>query len=165
MIKITLANTISDYKLIANLAATIWRAHYTPIIGTKQVEYMLEKYQSSGTIAEQVKLGSKYFIILFQEIPVGYLSYTEEKESIFLSKIYVLSEYRGKSIGKTAMLFVEDVACKKGHKSISLTVNKNNKDSIKAYEKMGFITTGAVVKDIGNGFVMDDYAMIKTVNK
>jgi ribosomal protein S18 acetylase RimI-like enzyme len=44
-----------------------------------------------------------------------------------------------------------------------LTVNKNNVNAIKAYEKMGFRNVGSLVQDIGDGFVMDDYAMEKTV--
>jgi RimJ/RimL family protein N-acetyltransferase len=46
---------------------------------------------------------------------------------------------------------------------IALTVNKNNVNSIKAYEKMGFKNVGSVVQDIGSGYVMDDYKMEKTL--
>ena len=43
--------------------------------------------------------------------------------------------------------------------SIQLTVNKNNTNTIKAYEKWGFKTIDSAVTDIGSGFVMDDYIM------
>ena len=39
---IRLANS-SDVDCITSLAEKIWRAHYTPIIGSKQVDYMLNK--------------------------------------------------------------------------------------------------------------------------
>jgi RimJ/RimL family protein N-acetyltransferase len=42
-------------------------------------------------------------------------------------------------------------------------VNKNNVNSIKVYEKLGFKKTGPVIQDIGNGFVMDDYKMEKDI--
>ena len=42
-----------------------------------------------------------------------------------------------------------------------LTVNKQNKMAIRAYEKQGFITVDAVVTDIGEGFVLDDCIMEK----
>ena len=61
------------------------------------------------------------------------------------------------------MQFIEDKAKKYHCKIIRLTVNKNNTNSISAYEKLGFINKGGVVKDIGNGFVMDDYKMEKTL--
>lgn len=44
-------------------------------------------------------------------------------------------------------------------KAIKLTVNKYNTNTIKIYEKWGFKTVEAVVTDIGNNFVMDDYIM------
>ena len=46
-------------------------------------------------------------------------------------------------------------------KTITLTVNKNNSNSIKVYEKIGFINIEKLVQDIGCGFVMDDYKMVK----
>ena len=48
---------------------------------------------------------------------------------------------------------------KKGKDYVYLTVNKNNKTAIRAYEKNGFVITTSVVTDIGQGFVMDDYIM------
>ena len=50
MIQIKLANLESDFKLIAQLADAIWREHYIPIIGKPQIDYMLDKYQSSKVI-------------------------------------------------------------------------------------------------------------------
>ena len=40
-----------------------------------------------------------------------------------------------------------------------LAVNKRNAAAIAAYRKHGFEIVEAVVKDIGGGFVMDDYIM------
>lgn len=36
--------------------------------------------------------------------------------------------------------------------------------AIRFYKKPGFITESCVVLDIGNGFVMDDYKMVKNLN-
>ena len=44
-----------------------------------------------------------------------------------------------------------------------LTVNKHNRNAIAAYGKYGFRVAESVVKDIGSGFVMDDYVMNKEV--
>jgi GNAT superfamily N-acetyltransferase len=163
MTKIKIANTATHYKHIAELADTIWREHYTSIIGPKQVDYMLLNFQSEQAIANQIETGYSYYIIEYDETPVGYLSFIKEKETLFLSKIYVLSNYRGKKIGKSAMSFTEDRAIKMGCNKIALTVNRFNTNSIKAYEKIGFIILGPIVKDIGNGFIMDDYKMEKSI--
>ncbi|MEQ8240696.1 MAG: GNAT family N-acetyltransferase [Cyclobacteriaceae bacterium] len=82
---------------------------------------------------------------------------------LFLSKIYVLKEYRGKGIGKAGMSFVQAQSEKLGFHSITLTVNKYNTTSIVAYERLGFQKVESIVVDIGEGFVMDDYVMKKQI--
>ena len=164
MIEINSAYTKPDYILIEELADVIWRKHYIPITGIGQVEHMLKKYQSAEAISKQVEdEGFEYFILTYDKTPVGYISIRKDEDKLFLSKIYVLSEYRGKKIGKTAMQFIEEKTKVYDLKTIMLTVNKNNTDSIKAYEKLGFVNVCALVKDIGNGYVMDDYQMEKTL--
>ena len=163
MIDIFLVNKEFHYVAIAKLAAIIWKEHYTPIIGNKQVVYMLDKYQSKNAIQEQIKEGAYYFLIKYHEENVGYFSYYKKETSLFLSKFYVLDKHRGKGIGKKAIYFIENKVLEINCNSISLTVNKYNSNSIKAYEKMGFKKTQDIVTDIGNGFVMDDYLMIKAI--
>jgi diphthamide synthase (EF-2-diphthine--ammonia ligase) len=47
---------------VVRLAREIWQEHYEPIIGQKQVDYMLEKFQSEKALVEQ--LGESYSITL-----------------------------------------------------------------------------------------------------
>lgn len=161
MTKINIANTESDYKIIADLSTIIWKEHYTDIIGYRQVDYMLKKYQSVEAIKDQIEEGALYYLITHQGSTVGYLSYYKKADCLFLNKIYILKESRGKGIGKKAMHYLETTAEHLGYKTLSLTVNKNNKETIKAYEKMGFKQVRDIVIDIGNNFVMDDYLMEK----
>jgi ribosomal protein S18 acetylase RimI-like enzyme len=164
MIKIIPAISLSHFECIAQLADVIWREHYIPIVGKPQIDYMLEKYQSAKAISEQVNQGYEYFFITFDTTPVAYISIKKEAKTLFLSKIYVLSIYRGKKIGKSAMDFIESKAKHYQLKTIRLTVNINNVNAIKAYEKLGFKNVGPLVTDIGNGFVMDDYQMEKALS-
>ena len=82
-------------------------------------------------------------------------------ETLFLSKFYVTEAERGKGYGRTMITYLETFAKEKNLNKISLTVNKYNTGSIKMYEKVGFVISGTVVKDIGEGFIMDDYQMEK----
>jgi len=163
MTKINIANTESEYKTISDLATTIWKEYYPDIIGSRQVDYMLKKYQSVEAIKDQIEEGALYYLITHQDSTVGYLCYYKKKDTLFLSKIYILSESRGKGIGKKAMNYLQTIAEHLGYPSISLTVNKNNKATIRSYEKMGFKQAREIVIDIGNDFVMDDYIMEKEV--
>lgn len=161
MIKIHRASSDHHYNLIESLAHEIWYEHYTPIIGSGQVNYMLDKFQSATAIKSQVEDGYIYFLIDYLGSHVGYLSFKKEESALFLSKVYVLNELRGKGIGREAILFAENFAKKCGLPKVRLTVNKDNINSKKSYEKLGFTNCGSVVMDIGNGYVMDDYAMEK----
>lgn len=163
MTRIISAQTRTDFKVIAELADIIWTEHYTPIIGEAQVSYMLEKYQSATAIEEQVENGVLYYLILLKDEPAGYFSVSKQGDSLFLSKLYVLKSARKNGLGRTAVSFMEDLTKEFGLHKIRLTVNKYNTNSIKAYEKMGFKNVDAIVQDIGNGFVMDDYVLEKEV--
>lgn len=153
--------TPDQVSLVAELAGVIWREHYTPIIKKPQVDYMLEHFQSKTAISQQVAENLKYFLIDKGTAAVGYLAIQKKDRELFLSKIYLLKEFRGMGMGKSAMEFIVERAREFGCDSIALTVNKNNDRSIMAYSKMGFEKQGARVIDIGGGFIMDDYLMVK----
>ncbi|MDB6006010.1 MAG: Ribosomal protein acetylase RimI, partial [Prosthecobacter sp.] len=42
-----------------------------------------------------------------------------------------------------------------------LFVNKHNISAIRAYQRAGFAFEKDVITEIGGGFVMDDYVMVK----
>lgn len=163
MIEFKRATTKNHFEVIAKLAHDIWHEHYTPIIGKDQVNYMVAKFQTSEAMQQQAEEGYEYYLLEHQNNDVGYLAIEKRNDDLFLSKIYLLKTCRGKGLGKEAFSFIEKRATDLKCKSISLTVNKNNTNSIKAYEKIGFKNTEAIVMDIGNGFVMDDYRMVKNL--
>ena len=157
------SQTLEDLLQIETLAREIWEEHYTPIIGAKQVAYMLDKFQSVAAMQKQVEEGFEYFRIKEDEELIGYLAFKEERDGLFLSKVYVHSSARGKGFGKAAIEFVESEVKNRGLRQIRLTVNKYNHNTIAAYLKMGFEKTRELVMDIGEGYVMDDYEMVLLV--
>lgn len=160
LIKVSSEKNITD---VAHLACEIWREHYTPIIGPEQVDYMLQKFQSASAITEQLARGYEYFIITRNDNPAGYAAIVPEAEKMMLSKIYVKKAMRGTGLGQKMLELVENICRERGINSIWLTVNKNNLNSIEWYTRMGFINAGPTVQDIGNGFIMDDYRLEKTL--
>ncbi|MBB6459026.1 GNAT family N-acetyltransferase [Flammeovirga kamogawensis] len=163
MIEIIRATTDQQFLIIEQLAEKIWKAHYTPIIGAEQVAYMLEKFQSFTAMKLQVQDGLEYYELKYNNVCVGYIGFKNEEENLFLSKVYVDADYRGKSIGKKAIQFVEEQARHRNKKGVRLTVNKYNENSIAVYKKMNFKVIDDVVADIGKGYVMDDYILVKSV--
>jgi len=160
MTQILFANSPEAYAAIEELADTIWREHYIPIIGKPQVDYMLRKFQTAGAIARQSAAGLCYYLLEDRGQPAGYFAYKKQGEELFLSKIYVLKSHRGRGLARAAMQHVRNQARDWDCRRIALTVNKDNSASIRAYERMGFEKGEGTVKDIGDGFIMDDYRMV-----
>ena len=163
MINFLMATTKKQFAEIAQLADIIWREHYIPIIGLDQVDYMVKNFQSAEAMYAQFINGYHYFMIYSNDQFIGYISIKKEDDSLFLSKIYVSKDYRGKKIGKSAMDFVQEKALEMHCKSIALGVNRFNVSAIAAYKAMNFKITGEMITDIGNGFIMDDYKMEKLI--
>ncbi|HXX80760.1 MAG TPA: GNAT family N-acetyltransferase [Thermodesulfovibrionales bacterium] len=155
--------TEKQIEIVGSLAEEIWTEHYIPIIGKAQVDYMLDRFQSKESISEQIRSGFLYFLIKEDNRFIGYIGVQPKGDELFLSKIYIQYSERGKGFGKKAIQFIERLAKERGLRKIVLTVNKNNRVAIEAYEKLGFINLGSVIQDIGSGFIMDDYKMEKNL--
>lgn len=145
---------------LAELASEIWHEYWPCILSLEQIDYMVEKFQSYNAIKNQME-NENYFYFLLEDknIFLGYVGVSVKKDNLFLSKLYIRKEYRGCGCGKLAFKKVLQLAKEFNKETIILTVNKNNINTIKAYEKWGFKIVDAVVSDIGNGFVMDDFIM------
>ena len=147
---------------VVSLAREIWTEHYTSIIGIEQVNYMLDKFQSNSVIKQQIDEGLHYFL-LGNDIPIGYLALKVESPDLFVSKIYLIASFRNQGYGKLLMQFTENFGQENNCTQLKLTVNKYNLTTIQAYKKLGFTQKREVAFDIGNGYIMDDYEMVKPI--
>ena len=148
------------------LAERIWRAHYPGIISLEQIEYMLEQGYALDTLEaflgaptrglELAKAGGEI---------VGFAAWfvTDRAHEAKVDKLYVLPSRQRQGLGGRLIACVADYAAYSGARTLILTVNRNNVQAIRAYEKYGFAIREAVVVDIGHGFVMDDYVMAKSI--
>ena len=157
------ATTEEEIQTIADLAEIIWHQHFTPIIGKEQVIYMVEKFQSFNALKEQIENGYEYYRIFDQDEFCGYCGIHPENGKLFLSKLYLKKEARGKHLATTVFEFLKQLCRERGLSAIWLTCNKHNDNSLAVYRHLGFETVDTQVADIGNGFVMDDYIMEVTV--
>lgn len=153
-----------DISTIQTLARIIWNEAYHKILSEDQIVYMLEMMYSRVILAWELSNGIVWELIFYRGNACGFLSYAfAEDNSVKLSKIYIKESFRGKQIADRAIARVVQYASENNRDYVFLTVNKNNKRAIRAYEKNGFTITSSVVTDIGGGFVMDDYIMLREV--
>lgn len=154
------ANTDEQVQQIASLAEVIWNEHFTPIIGKEQVDYMVEKFQSYPALKEQIKEDYEYYQLFDNGEFCGYTGIHEgEDNRLFLSKLYIKKEARGRHLATKAFSFLKELCKERGYSAIWLTCNKHNDNSLAVYRHLGFETIDTQEADIGHGFIMDDYIM------
>lgn len=159
-VQLSVAKT-EDIPAIAKLAHTIWHQHYTSIIGTDQINYMLEMMYSYESLTEQMtQKGHVFYLIHEDERCIGFIAVSKMENathSYFIHKYYLLQELAGKGTGTAA--FIELLKLLKPEE-LRLTVNRQNFKSINFYFKNGFKIEQVADFDIGNGYVMNDFVMV-----
>ncbi|HUO68421.1 MAG TPA: GNAT family N-acetyltransferase [Gammaproteobacteria bacterium] len=153
-----------DFGAVAELARTIWLAHYTTIITAEQIEYMLRGRFAPDNLRKYLRAEGRWMDLLEVDGElVGYCSYaqTSEAEEMKLEQLYLLPRLHGLGLGALMLGHVERRAFELGSRTLILQVNKRNEKAIKLYRRAGLSIREEVVVDIGAGFVMDDYVMEK----
>lgn len=154
----------NQYRIIPQLASEIWYECFQDIISKAQIDYMLDKFLSEEAIKKQISDdGYEFFIISDNKRIVGFTAIKKEEDRLFLSKLYVRKDERRKGYATGVINYLAEICKENNLGSIYLTVNKNNSRAIKAYKACGFEIEKELCADIGGGFVMDDYVMVKTI--
>ncbi len=158
--------TSNDFRQLEPFAASIWEQHYTPIIGADQVAFMLNKYQSAKAMSDQFSAGYKYAVVICGDQKAGYFAYDGKAEKeVFISKLYIHKDFRRRGLGRHILDFIAKETRALGCTAMTLSVNKDNSDSIQFYIAYGFQTIKAQKVAIGEGFYMDDYVMSYPVQR
>ena len=158
--------TSNDFRQLEPFAASIWEQHYTPIIGADQVAFMLNKYQSAKAMSDQFSAGYKYAVVICGDQKAGYFAYDGKAEKeVFISKLYIHKDFRRRGLGRRILDFISNEARVLGCTAMTLSVNKDNSNSIQFYIAYGFQTIKAQKVAIGEGFYMDDYLISYPVER
>lgn len=152
---------------LSALARDIWRAHYPGIISAAQIEYMLaERYDEAVIRAELQRDDVWWDVLLADGTLAGYTSYfwAEAPATIKIDKLYFHPRMQRRGYGGLLIDHVARTMAGQGCRRLTLAVNRHNQTAIAAYIKHGFHIAEASLKQIGGGFWMDDYIMVKAVN-
>jgi ribosomal protein S18 acetylase RimI-like enzyme len=160
--------TLDDIHGIRSVAERTWPIAYGDIITPEQIDYMLNWMYSLEKLKQSVLASDELFLVaeINNEI-IGFAGIqfgSPESDYTRLHKLYVLPNYQGSGIGKDLLNEVEKQAISRQTQAIHLNVNKRN-IATEFYKKNGFKTLEEIVLDIGNGFVMDDYILIKNLSQ
>jgi GNAT superfamily N-acetyltransferase len=153
--------TLIDIPSIRDIALRTWPSAYDELLGKDQVLYMLDKFYSSDSLEDQMKKRHYFYLLLKEDHPVGFASFTQFSGDICkLQKLYVLPGEQKWGYGKRLLETVETVARSLGAKKLRLNVNRKNKAK-NFYERHLFTMVEEEDVDIGKGYFMNDYIMEK----
>ncbi|MBL7923852.1 MAG: GNAT family N-acetyltransferase [Bacteroidia bacterium] len=154
----------ADIPLIHTLAEKIWKLHYPGIITMEQIEYMLEKMYSPQALEAQMTEGHCFYILYHHDQACGYLSFSKKGPGeYFLHKFYIDTTRHRKGMG--SFFFDQVFKSIPDLQSVRLTVNRSNYKAINFYFKTGFTIEEVKDFDIGNGYQMNDFVMVKQIVK
>lgn len=157
----------ADIAEVAALARVVWQATYPGIISQAQIDHMLaDRYGRARVARELATPGIWWDVARVDGVLAGFASSltTLRHGEMKLDKLYVDPARQRQGIGGA---LIEHVARRAkgelGCATLILAVNKQNARAITAYRKHGFAVREAVRVDIGNGFVMDDFIMARSL--
>jgi ribosomal protein S18 acetylase RimI-like enzyme len=170
------AMRLADVDSVAALARAVWNRHYPAIITQAQIDYMLgERYNPARLAAELAmpevfwelalvdgRLAGFSSTIDLARAGIGGASHVNELK---LDKLYVDVAMHRRGLGGALIARAAARAEALGREALVLAVNKRNEKAIAAYRKHGFEVRESVRVDIGQGFVMDDFIMQRTLRK
>jgi diamine N-acetyltransferase len=154
----------ADLPIVARLAHEIWHRHYPGIIPVAQIDYMLARSYNLEALADYLtRPDAGLALAMRDEAPVGFVGWfrLEPPASMKLDKLYVVPEHHGAGIGRALIEHVVMQARAAACSRITLNVNRGNAGSIRAYERCGFVISERGDFPIGNGYVMEDFIMVR----
>lgn len=158
--------TINDIKTIQEITYKTWPVTYGKILSEEQLEYMLDLIYSDEALTAQFQKNEQlFYLISDSESTIGFIGIEHhyKNEAITkIHKIYLLPETQGKGIGKMVIDEIEKLALDNNSNTLSLNVNRFN-SALGFYKKIGFEILEEVNIEIGNGYLMEDYVMVKAI--
>jgi len=147
-------------QTIHDLANNIWREHYPGIISKEQIDYMLQSRYAVQYLKNLMQQGEKFFLCIEDDLPIGFYSYTQRSTDYFLNKFYLSkSKHRG-GVG-TIMFNHLLTQIEADNVPLRLQVNRKNLKAINFYFKQGFVIEEVKDFDIGGGYLMEDFVMLR----
>lgn len=154
-----LVKSHEQIKDMSDMATKILKAYYDPIVGEKINGVMLKSFQSVEGISKEINEGGEYYFVLNGKKRIGFVAVENKKDYFYLSKFYLLEEYRGKGYASQMYNFVRQKAIQANQNKIILYVNAANSDTIARYKHFGFEIREDVQRNVGDDMFVHDYIM------
>lgn len=158
---------VEDIPAIRAIALATWPVAYGDILSPRQLAYMLDLMYSTMALRRQMDEGHRFLVAEENDRVLGFAGmehHLRDGTRTRLHKLYVLPDTQGTGSGRKLLNEVEHAARAAGDDVVELNVNKFN-PALSFYLHHGYIQVRAEVIDIGEGFVMDDFVLERSIGK
>ena len=107
--EIKICKSEAQLQELATLANEIWHEYFTCIISEAQIDYMVERFQSYDAMKKAIQQDGYTYYLLYEDKMIGYLGVKCDEERVFLSKLYLHKDARGK--GYASIFLSQDRIC------------------------------------------------------
>jgi diamine N-acetyltransferase len=146
---------------VAEMASRIWPVAYGAILPPGQIEFMLAKMYAPARLLQDREEGVDLLWIHIGGERTGFLAAgpVAPDGACPLHKLYLLPGSQRGGIGSLALARLCERLAGSGARRLELRVNRHNAPAIAFYRKNGFFIHAEDCREIGGGYVMDDYLM------
>jgi GNAT superfamily N-acetyltransferase len=153
-----------EIDAVSALARAVWQATYPELISRQQIDFMLaDRYAPEQIHAQLDDPRHAWWVAQQDGQLVGFAHASLDGADSKLDKLYVHPDKQRQGIGSMLLTTVQDWARAQHARRLWLQVNRGNTPAIAAYQNRGFRIVESRIFDIGNGFVMDDHVMERTL--
>ena len=156
--------TLDDVDILVKVSVKTFRDTFAEVNTKEDMKiYLAKAFSRDQLIKELNDPASTFLLALDGETVVGYAKLKEGESpselngerGIEIERIYTLTDYLGKSVGKLLMQTSLDLAAERGYKLVWLGVWEYNPRAIAFYEKWGFEKFGSHPFLLGNDMQTD----------
>lgn len=157
--------TVDDFAAVTQLARLIWQATYNKMITQPQINHMLAERYAENRLKAYLDASDYWFELALVDGEIcGFCACEVYQGQFKLDKLYIHPAKQRLGIGGMLIARATARGRELGFNEMVLAVNKRNEQAISAYQKHGFSVRESVCVDIGQGFVMDDFIMGKSLS-
>ncbi len=153
----------SEIKIIMDLASKALPTEFSGILTTDEIDMTLERMYSQEVVQNSVESGRHFIIVNVDGKDVGFGSFIKEgPELYFMSKLYVLPEFREHGVG-TALFnaLCKEIRAHQGNSPCTVELLANHSSSaISFYKKMGMERVREMLFDLDSFEIAEEvYSM------
>lgn len=155
------ATSTHQLETLNKLAWEILMPFYEPNIPVDHIEYFLEHFLSVEAMQQNQQTNFRYWLLLLDQVPVGFLALEFLPDLLMLSKLYILEQARGHGLGRMAMELTHKEAAAAGLPAVHLFVSEHNHEGIAIYKHYGYEVQVLETHCFPNGHSVRDWLMVK----